>query len=206
MDNTLVISIFIVIVAMAFIVVVAKTMRASAEEMKTTQSKQKAKLEKRKARREEAGKTIRQIQWGDSFVVDDGVIDRDHQALFKLINQFSLNITKFSYPSHMMPYLIELKKYTQYHFRREESLQVKSRYAYADDHRQQHAATIRALDALIQKAQKANEDTVTDVALEISGFLQDKWLTDHIIEHDLPMRAAVERMRDHSRGMSGLMD
>ena len=45
---------------------------------------------------------------------------------------------------------------------------------------------------------KANEDNISDLAVEIGTFLRE-WLTGHVIESDLPMKAYVDRMRDESK-------
>ena len=115
--------------------------------------------------------------------------------LFRLINQFSANVPRFRLPREMAPYLDTLKKYTQAHFAREEKMQAAVNFLAQEEHKQEHAAMIGKLDEVIAKARKATDDTVNDVAYEISQFLIKDWLAKHVLESDLSMRAYVERVK-----------
>jgi hemerythrin len=158
---------------------------------------------KRGQKRAAASKTVKVIQWGEQFVVDGGVIDQDHKTLFGLINEFNQNIPRFESFDQMVPVLTALKKYTQTHFQREEKLQRLAGYPFRQDHKNEHDAMIEEFDDLVRKAKQADEDTVTDAAVELGSFLR-RWLTGHVIENDLPLKAYVKRMREHARGMGGL--
>ena len=190
------------VIAVAAIVVgvmIRISHKKKAEEQTRSASKAKQKAEKKAA----LLKSVKKIKWGTQFSVDGGLIDRDHKTLFGLINEFNQNIPKFQSSDQMMPYLASLKNYTQTHFQREEKLQQVSAYPFRDEHKQEHDAMIGKLDGLIQKAKQANEDSVIDVAAEIGSFLQE-WLTEHVIENDLPMKPYVDRMRQQAAIMGKL--
>ena len=103
-----------------------------------------------------------------------------------------------------MSHILEsLGKYMQAHFKREEKLQQVSNYTFNDEHKQEHIAMIVRYNELVQKAGRANADNISDIAVEIGKFLQE-WLTDHVIESDLPMRPYVERMREQASKMADL--
>jgi hemerythrin len=55
------------------------------------------------------------------------------------------------------------------------------------------------------KASKVNEDNVTDVAVEIGKFLQD-WLTKHVIESDLPLKAYLKRNAEEAKETDDLAE
>ncbi len=162
------------------------------------------KEKERGTERAAASKTVKVIQWGEQFVVDGGVIDRDHKTLFSLINEFNQNIPRYQSFDQMVAVLAALKTYTQTHFQREEKPQEISGYPFQEDHKKEHAEIINNFDGWVQKAKSANEDTITAVSVEIGSFLRE-WLTEHVIEQDLPMKPYVERMREHARGMGELV-
>jgi len=62
---------------------------------------------------------------------------------------------------------------------------------------------IEKLKGLSHKALAANEDNITNVAVEIAKFLQD-WLTGHVIENDLPLKPYMERIREETQDMPKL--
>jgi hemerythrin len=185
------------------VIVVGFTVKKLHKKNKETRAQLAIKEKERGKKRAAASKTVKIIHWGEQFVIDGGLIDRDHRTLFGLINEFNQNIPRYRSFDQMVPVLAALKKYTQTHFQREEKLQKVSGYPFQEDHKNEHAEIIKKFDSWVQKAKSANEDTITDVAVEIGSFLRD-WLTEHVIEQDLPMKPYVERMREHARGMGAL--
>lgn len=174
--------------------------------IKKSQKKEEAKiarLTKNAKKRAEAAKTVKKIQWRDEFCVDNGLIDRDHKTLFRLINEFNQGIVSFTKPDQMVPLLASFTEYTKTHFKREEALQEASGFSFREEHKREHTALIEKFEGLKQKALQANEDNVTDVAVEIGTFLRE-WLTGHVIESDLPLKPYVDLMRDSADGMKEL--
>ncbi|MCW8835648.1 MAG: hemerythrin family protein [Rhodospirillales bacterium] len=146
---------------------------------------------------------IKIMEWSEKFIVDNGLIDNDHKFLIELINEFNENVPNFSTPEDMKPYLLSLKKYTQTHFAREERLQEAAQYNMRKEHRVEHRDMIAQLDRMIAKAETAEGGAVTDAAVEISTFLTDVWLVNHILVNDLPMRPFVDGMVEEA---ANLMD
>lgn len=139
-----------------------------------------------------AAKSVRKIQWREEFTIDGGVIDDDHKTLFGLVNDFNEGIINFIAPNDLIPLLTSLTEYMQTHFQREEKLQEMSEFPFFEDHKKEHQALTEKFNDLKQKALKANEDTITDVVVEIGTFLQE-WLTGHVIESDLPMKPYLKQ-------------
>jgi len=190
---------FLVVLIVAIHLMMRKALRNRDEKLAAVT----ARLDKRAEKRAAAVKSVKMIEWEDAYAVDWGVIDNDHKTLFKLINKFNRNIANFRSPDQMVPYIESLRKYTQTHFKREEMLQEKVGYAFFDDHKQEHQALIEKLDGLAQSALRANDDTITDAAMDLGSFFAD-WLTGHVIENDLPMRPYVDRMREHAEKLRAL--
>lgn len=162
----------------------------------------KLKAEK-EAKKQALRKSIKLIKWDDTFIVDGGILDRDHQALFKLINAFNKSVPDFESPSQVAPFLKSLSKYIQAHFKREEKLQQVSGFIFHDEHKEEHQVMVEKYNVLVLKASKATRQNITDIAVEIGDFLQE-WLTEHVIENDLQMRPFVDRMKEHSSTMTEL--
>ncbi|NQU55837.1 MAG: hemerythrin family protein [Rhodospirillales bacterium] len=164
---------------------------------------ERIRLAKNAGKRAAAAEKVRKIQWQGQFVVDQGVIDKDHQILFSLVNEFIEGISVYQSPDQMVSVLASLTNYTQTHFQREEKLQQASGYLFCEEHKKEHEALIEKFNGLKQRAVQANEDNITDVAVEIGSFLRE-WLTKHVLESDLPLRPFVDRMREDSMGMEEL--
>ncbi|MDP6572176.1 MAG: hemerythrin family protein [Rhodospirillales bacterium] len=191
------------IIVIIVFMVLGIMIRVSLKKKDTERSRAASEANKRKEKRAALSKSVKKIQWEDRFVVDEGVIDRDHKFLFNLINAFNENLSKYHSADQMAPILESLTKYTQTHFRREEKLQQISGFSFHEYHKKEHIALIEKFNSMVRKAEKANEDNVTDVAIEIGSFLQE-WLIEHVIDNDLLMKPYVDRMREHAAGMDNL--
>lgn len=183
----------------AVVITIKKLQKSLKEEQVQLSQKEKTRAE----RSATLSKSIKKIQWSDRFSIDEGIIDDDHKALFGLINKFNENIPNYQMPIQMVPIMTSLTKYTQTHFQREEKLQRMSAFPFSEDHKKEHEALINKFNGLTQKALAANEDNVTDVAIEIGMFLEE-WLTRHVIESDLTMKPFVDRIRKNAKDMSKL--
>jgi len=190
---------FVVVVLVAIHLMMRKAQRNRDDQL----AEVTARLDKRAEKRAAAARNLKMIEWEDAYAVDWGVIDNDHKTLFKLINKFNRNVPHFRSPEEMVPYIESLRKYTQSHFKREEMLQEKVGYSFHEDHKGEHAALIEKLDGLAAVAMRANDDTITDAAMDLGSFLAD-WLTTHVIENDLPMHPYLDRMREYAKKLRAL--
>ncbi len=150
--------------------------------------------EKRK-KRAELLKSIKKIRWEDKFVIDGGVIDKDHKTLFGLVSEFNESIPNFQSPGEMLSILASIKKHTQTHFQREEKLQQILDFPFLEEHKKEHEAVVEKLNGLIKKVLQGNEDNVIEIAAEIGLFLQE-WISEHVIESDLPLKSYVDQKRE----------
>ncbi len=184
----------------AVLVVIGGVLLNNAHKKKVAEQTRAA--EKRK-KRAELLKSIKKIRWEDKFVIDEGVIDTDHKTLFGLVSEFNESIPNFQSPGEMLSILASVKKYAQTHFQREEKLQQILEFPFCEDHKKEHEALIEKLNGLINKVMQTKEDNVIDVAVEIGSFLQE-WITDHLIESDLPLKSYVDRKREDVKNKSEL--
>ena len=185
----------------AVVVVVGGVMRRISDKKAAAEQTRSAEKEKKKA---ELLKSIKKVQWRDRFTIDGGIIDKDHRGLFGLVNEFNESIPDFKYPGEMLTILASFKKYTQTHFQREEKLQLITDFPFCDDHKKEHEALVEKLNDFILKVMEANEDNVTEIAVEIGLFLQE-WVTGHVIESDLPFKPYVDRMGEDVKSKDELV-
>lgn len=88
------------------------------------------------------------IVWREAMSVDGGIIDRDHQYLIEIINQFEMVAPDFGAVDQLTSILFKLETYTKRHFRREEELQRSINYPGCDAQRQEHLRLIGELSQI----------------------------------------------------------
>jgi hemerythrin len=162
------------------------------------------------------------IQWRDEMAIDNGLIDRDHQTLIAIINEFCDATPHTEELSKLQNILAKLEHYAERHFEREESLQRAAHYAYIDAHHREHRDLGNQLSAIRDQLTKLNPpvgspqnpgdqetpeaapasatepiQTVAQVHAEIVNLLHH-WLVDHIIRSDLRMKPYAAKMAEHA--------
>lgn len=157
------------------------------------------------------------LQWREEMAIDHGVIDRDHQSLIAIINEFSAAQTDAAGALPAMTNILgKLEHYATIHFGREEALQREAQYAYLEAHHHEHGDLIKQLAAirvelvaLNAAAAAASESCApgpapTHALGRMAEFL-NHWLVDHIIRSDLRMKPYAAKMASHARRLKPLM-
>src|ERR1700684_1226917 len=85
------------------------------------------------------------VLWREAMSIDGGLIDRDHQALIAIINEFAAFSPDPSAADGLMRVLLNLDAYARKHFSREDALQKAIRYPYRDAHHVEHGRLITEL-------------------------------------------------------------
>lgn len=119
------------------------------------------------------------ITWHDSFSVNNVVIDNQHKKLIDIINRFYDTVMSNKDRAVISEIFEELKNYTNYHFKAEESMLEKVNYLYLQDHKVQHQGFVDKLNDLEQKFMLKK----LTVNFEMMGFLRT-WLVEHIMNED----------------------
>ncbi len=113
--------------------------------------------------------------WTNKLSVGNADIDREHQQLFGLLDDFYQGIKEGSPKLKLQELIQGLLDYTRVHFAREEQYMQRIQYPHLEHHREQHQMFIN----------KANEfyDKITNgkliLSLEVTNFLKN-WLVEHI--------------------------
>lgn len=120
------------------------------------------------------------MEWSAKLETGIGMIDAQHKMLVDLINTLESALRGPNAAKAAELVLVDLKKYTIYHFSAEETLMVRSGYAGLKEHQGQHQQFVEELEGF-------EIDALTDapdLAQEILTFLKD-WLVEHILGRDM---------------------
>ena len=88
--------------------------------------------------------------------------------------------------------LTELRRYAEYHFEREERIQIACGYIHLDQHKREHRQLLAEIDVLAQRIHATLADPdgglegVKAQSGEITAFLR-KWLVDHVMKADMQL-------------------
>lgn len=124
------------------------------------------------------------FKWNDSYTVGMEEVDAQHQKLFAIgaeIYHLALLKDEYDHYDEIIKILGELKDYTQYHFRYEEGLMVKSSdLAGTEKHKKEHRLFIEKLNKIkFEDIDRAQNKAI----MEILQFTLD-WITNHILHTD----------------------
>jgi hemerythrin len=144
------------------------------------------------------------IKWRDELSIDHGSIDQDHHTLIAIINAFESIEPGPAMATDLEDVLRKLERYATVHFEREEDLQRKVAFPYAQGHGQQHRHLLRSLSsARAEFAAAASAQELGEFRQHMFGFLHD-WLLDHIVQNDLLMKPYVRAMAPHAELIGSL--
>jgi hemerythrin-like metal-binding protein len=119
------------------------------------------------------------FHWDDSFRVNIGVIDMQHQKLMSMVNELHQAMVEGSGKHKLGEILSNLIKYTRDHFATEERLMQSHACPDFLAHKCEHEhLTATVLD--FQRRFLSNEVGLT---IEVMDFLKD-WLRNHILGSD----------------------
>ena len=119
------------------------------------------------------------ISWNEKYSVNNREIDYQHKTIIRLINELDDSQAEKNRTGSIERTLLELVKYTAYHFSYEEKLLVECGYPHAREHISQHNGLIEELKQFMIRNNNENELPADDLRY----FLSD-WLKFHIMKSD----------------------
>jgi len=119
------------------------------------------------------------IIWNDALSVQIAEIDAQHKCLIDLINQLHDSMKAGRGNDIIGSVLLDLLKYTQFHFATEEKYFHKYAYPEAFLHKKQHDDLTRKTKELTASHSQGK----LTISIETMNFLRD-WLKVHILESD----------------------
>lgn len=117
----------------------------------------------------------------ENLITGIEVIDEQHQALFKLIN----NLDKFKESQESFHHvLLELQIYVSNHFKTEEEYMHYMSYPEFPQHKECHDKFIKDYKLLLKKLSAAEDPMY--IATEFIHFIED-WIQDHYTNVDVKL-------------------
>ncbi len=126
------------------------------------------------------------MDWKDQYSVENAVIDRQHKALFALVNEVADKVKTGNMPE-IRGVIDRLAAYTVEHFRDEEAIMRKAGYAALEDHELIHTELLEKVQELRAKLEKNQAVSMVGVI----RFLSD-WLKDHILLDDMAYKSSIK--------------
>jgi hemerythrin len=115
------------------------------------------------------------IQWNDSFSVNVGEIDKQHQKLIGMINDLNDAMRQGKGKAVLGKIISGLMNYTTTHFITEEKYFDKFGYPEADIHKKAHTEFVKKVSEFKNEFEKSN----ITLSIQVMDFLSD-WLKKHI--------------------------
>ena len=119
------------------------------------------------------------VQWNQSLSVDVPEIDKQHQRLFKLINDLHEAMHAGKGNEAAVVIMKELVAYTKTHFGYEIRQLELVKYPDLVNHKAAHEALVKKVEEFAVSVQKG----IPGTAVKLSQFLSD-WLKTHIMQTD----------------------
>ncbi len=119
-------------------------------------------------------------EWSDEFELGIGVIDEDHQMLFRTIRQLGEQITENRNTGVIEATIKSLGLYIEEHFDREERFMLRAGYPNFDAHKKEHDDFRDSVISLHNFHARCPQDVDAE---KIVTFLEG-WLLNHIAKVD----------------------
>ncbi|MBI5295770.1 MAG: hemerythrin family protein [Chloroflexi bacterium] len=131
------------------------------------------------------------FSWDEGWATGHAEVDRQHQALFQLVNHLEQAIAEGRGKDVLEATLDGLSEYVIVHFQTEEKLMRETGYPHLAEHQAIHAGLTKRAQELIS-GYKSGKITMT---LRVTRFLSD-WIQTHIVKEDMHM---IRYVRCHGR-------
>ena len=119
------------------------------------------------------------IHWEQELELGNDLIDTQHRILVLLCRKLDIAIKSRESEQTLRWVMLELRKFTEFHFISEENLMHEINYPAVDEHSLIHSDLLAQLDMAIAKI--AHHKEFPDDLL----FFLNKWLGYHIVHDDL---------------------
>jgi hemerythrin len=131
------------------------------------------------------------IEWNDSYSAGVEQIDQQHRAFLALINRLSILQERGTPPAMTRRVLLELLKYTEYHFVSEENLMILTECPLLPQQQLEHSKLLQTMAERYEAFGKGQETLES-----ILKFLV-RWFTTHTSDLD---KAAGFYINKYARG------
>lgn len=126
------------------------------------------------------------IQWKEEFVLGNALIDTQHRILMLLCRKLDIAIKERHTAQEIQRVVLELKKFTEFHFLSEQNLMHEIGYPSVDEHSKIHTELLIELQIHLSKIQHHTEFP-DDVLYSLN-----EWLATHFLEEDMKIAHFVK--------------
>ncbi len=118
------------------------------------------------------------IHWQKSLELNNDMIDTQHRMMVLLCRKLDISIKTKQPDQRIRWVMLELKKFTEFHFISEENLMHEIGYPDVDEHALSHAELLSQLDMMLAKISHSKE-----FPEDLLYFL-NKWMIQHVGRED----------------------
>lgn len=127
------------------------------------------------------------IVWNTDYSVGVDALDADHIIIISLINQVDDAKLSSSNETAIGPVLRTLISYSVGHFRREEDMMRRNRYAGLARHVDEHHLLEQHLQEMYDEYAATGDPEVSKEIMELLNF----WIVDHILKVDMQYKVTL---------------
>ncbi len=127
-----------------------------------------------------------QIAWKKELEIGNEMIDTQHRMLVLLLKKLDLALISKMEQRVVMGILLEIKKFTEFHFLSEENLMAELRYPGLAEHERIHSELLGVLNIFIAQINRKREYP-EDVLPQIVS-----WVANHVVSEDLKIAEYVK--------------
>ena len=132
------------------------------------------------------------VKWTESMSVGVPILDSDHRALFRIVNQLHDHLESGAEDEVLDAIFDNLIAYIEFHFAREEKVMQACGFPALGPHLEEHGDFTRIVHELRERYAGAHDPALTQELLE---FLKD-WLNVHILIQDMAYKPYVLAKED----------
>jgi len=100
------------------------------------------------------------VEWHDNYNIGVEHIDRQHQELFSLVDNLQKSVAAKIIMNELGPTIAFLVKYTQQHFKDEETFMLGLEYPGLEEHKNLHKNLIQEITDILIKIKKGRQLTL----------------------------------------------
>ena len=119
------------------------------------------------------------VKWSTDYQVNNTEIDKEHQSLFDILNDFYKGIQDGSSKEKLARLIEGLLEYAQIHFTHEEEYMQSVNFPGLDAHKKEHEAFMKKTNKFYEKYTSGK----LLLSLEVTNFIKE-WITHHIKNED----------------------
>ncbi len=131
------------------------------------------------------------LVWRAQFSVSNDIIDADHKYLIDVINECEAALAEKN-RAKLAAAFARLSRYSQDHFQLEELIAAAVKYENTQRLHDSHTALSQELEKIKSEVDAMGDHWSSELAAHMGGLLR-KWLVNHVITEDLPMKSAMQR-------------